>query len=97
MEHVDLAELRSAPRKVRKLDPVHIKEIAGAISALGFCVHAPIGKNNVVLDGVARIEAAKLLDLSRVLCLRIDLSLLEPPCCLLRLVAETRQAAVGHN
>ena len=69
---VALGDLRSQPRKVRKLDPGHAREIAASISALGFCVPVLIGKGNAVLDGEARVEAAKLLGLGSAPCVRID-------------------------
>jgi len=58
---VALSELRSAPRKVRKCDPAHVREVAGSISALGFCSPILIGDDNVVLDGEIRVEAVRLL------------------------------------
>jgi DNA modification methylase len=70
--HLPLGELRSPARDVRKRDPVHVREVAATISALGFCVPALVGKNNVVIDGEVRLEAAKLLGLSTIPCVRID-------------------------
>jgi DNA modification methylase len=59
-------------RKLRKNDQTHVREIADAISTLGFNVPLLIGKNNVVIDGGSRLEAAKLLGLSSVPCIRVD-------------------------
>jgi DNA modification methylase len=70
--YVLLGELRSPARNVRKIDPVHVRDVAATISALGFCVPLLVGKNNVVIDGEARLEAAKLLGLDRAPCVRID-------------------------
>ena len=70
--YVPLGELRSLARNVRKIDPAHAREVAATISALGFCVPILIGKNNVVIDGEVRLEAAKLLGLGRAPCVRID-------------------------
>src|ERR1019366_8956244 len=70
--YVPLDELRSPARKVRARDPAHLRDVAATISALGFCVPILIGKNNVVIDGEVRLEAAKLLGLSHVPCIRID-------------------------
>jgi DNA modification methylase len=64
--------LRSLARQVRLRDAVHVREVAAAISALGFCDPILIGKDNVVLDGEVRLEAAKLLGLDRVPCIRVD-------------------------
>jgi DNA modification methylase len=69
--YVPLGELRSPARKVRMRDPAHVREVAATISALGFCNPILIGKNNVVIDGEVRLEAAKLLSLGRTPCLRV--------------------------
>jgi ParB-like chromosome segregation protein Spo0J len=37
-----------------------VREIAAVIAELGFCDPILIGKDNVVLNGEARLEAAKL-------------------------------------
>ena len=70
--YVPLDELRSPTRKVRVRDAAHVREVAAAISALGFCDPILIGKDNVVLDGEARLEAAKQLGLPSVPCVRVD-------------------------
>ena len=49
-----------------------MRDVAAEISALGFCIPIPIGKNNRLIEGGVRLEAAKLLGLDRVPCLRID-------------------------
>jgi hypothetical protein len=59
-------------RKLRKSDPAHVREIANSISTLGFNVPLLVGKDNVVVDGDSRLEAAKLLGLSSVPCIRVD-------------------------
>jgi hypothetical protein len=69
---IPLDDLRLPTRKVRDSDPAHVRDVAGSISALGFCVPVLIGKDNLVVDGAARVEAARLLDLGRVPCVRID-------------------------
>jgi DNA modification methylase len=70
--NIPLDELRMPGRKIRKSDQAHVREVAGTISALGFCVPVLVGKNNVVIDGEIRVEAAKLLGLGRAPCIRID-------------------------
>jgi ParB-like chromosome segregation protein Spo0J len=74
LELVDilLDELRLPTRKVRDSDPAHVRDVAGSISALGFCVPVLVGKDKLVLDGAIRVEAARLLGLARVPCVRID-------------------------
>jgi DNA modification methylase len=64
--------LKSHARKLRKSDSLHIREIANSIGTLGFNVPLLIGKDNVVVDGDSRLEAAKLLGLSSVPCIRVD-------------------------
>ena len=59
-------------REVRKLDPVHVREVANSISALGFCTPILVGKDNLVLDGAVRVQAARLLGLGRAPCVRIE-------------------------
>jgi DNA modification methylase len=71
LAYIPLDELRISPRRLRKLDPAHVREIANAIATLGFCPPILIGKNNIVIDGVARIEAARLLGLESVPCIRV--------------------------
>jgi hypothetical protein len=70
--HVPLKDLRSPTRKIRNLDPAHVRDVAAVISELGFCVPILIGKNNVVIDGAVRLQAAKLLRLGRAPCIRIE-------------------------
>jgi DNA modification methylase len=67
---VDFLKLHG--RKLRKSDPAHIREIANSIGQLGFNVPLLVGKDNVVVDGGSRLEAAKLLGLSSVPCIRVD-------------------------
>ena len=64
--------LKSRLRKLRKSDPAHVREIANSIRTLGFNVPLLIGKENVVIDGDSRLEAAKLLGVSSVPCIRVD-------------------------
>jgi ParB-like nuclease domain len=68
---VPVQELRLPDRKLRKLNPAHVAEIAGSIKALGFCVPIIIDQNNVVVDGAARLEAARQIGFESVLCIRI--------------------------
>src|SRR5271157_3240325 len=69
--YLALDELKPAKRKLRKIAPDHVREVAASISALGFCAPVLIGKDNVSLDGEIRIEAARILGLDCVPCIRI--------------------------
>jgi len=59
-------------RNVRKVKPTHLREVAAAISSFGFCDPVLIDERNTVLDGVVRVEAAKLLGLPHIPCIRAD-------------------------
>jgi DNA modification methylase len=70
--YVPIEDLRMPSREVRALDPAHVREVASAISALGFCAPVLIGKDNAVIDGAVRVQAARQLGLARVPCVRIE-------------------------
>ena len=59
-------------RNVRKIEAVHVQEVANTISTLGFCDPILIGKDNVVIDGVIRVEAARQVGLREVPCIFIE-------------------------
>ena len=71
-EEISLSELQSVVNKARRLDPVHVRETARSIAALGFCSPILVGKGNVVLDGEVRVEACRQMGLDPVPCVRID-------------------------
>ena len=66
------ADLVVSERNVRKVEAAHINEVAAAISSVGFCDPVLIDERNIVLDGVVRVEAAKLLGLTHLPCIRTD-------------------------
>jgi hypothetical protein len=70
--YVPLEDLRMPSRVIRKLDAAHVREVASAISTLGFCAPVLIGKDNAVIDGAIRVHAARHLGLGRVPCVRIE-------------------------
>src|SRR5271165_1386976 len=70
--YVPLEDLRMPSREIRKLDPAHVRDVANAIGALGFCAPVLVGKDNAVIDGVVRVEAARQLGLGRAPCVRIE-------------------------
>jgi DNA modification methylase len=72
VSYVPLRELRPAKRKLRRLDPAHVREVANAIAALGFCQPILVGRANDMIDGEVRLEAARLLGIDVLPCLRID-------------------------
>ena len=71
LSDIPIADLRPSARKVRKLDPAHVREVASSISALGFCVPLLVGRDNEIIDGEVSYEAAKQLGLDRLPCVRI--------------------------
>ena len=66
------ADLGVPARNVRKIEAAHLREIAAAIASLGFCDPVLIDEGNGVLDGVVRVEAAKLLGLTHIPCIRAN-------------------------
>jgi DNA modification methylase len=66
------ADLVVPVRNVRKVETAHVHEVATAIRSFGFCDPVLIDEKNTVLDGVVRIEAAKLLGLPHIPCIRAD-------------------------
>ena len=71
LSEIRIADLRPSPRKVRKLDPAHVREVASSIGALGFCVPLLVGRDNEIINGEVSCEAARQLGLDRVPCVRI--------------------------
>jgi DNA modification methylase len=64
-----LEDLRPPARNARNVDPAHVTEIAHSIAMLGFCAPVLIDPDGRVLDGWARIEAARRTGLMRVPCI----------------------------
>ena len=71
LSYVRLEELRPSARKLRKLDPAHVREVAASIGLLGFCDPLLVDRGNGLIDGEARYEAAKQLGLDLVPCVRV--------------------------
>jgi ParB-like chromosome segregation protein Spo0J len=72
VSYVALIDLRPSPRKVRTLDPAHVREVASSIRVLGFCDPVLVGRDNELIDGEARYEAARQLGLDTIPCVRIE-------------------------
>ncbi len=72
LAYLPVKALRSSPRKLRRVDPAHVREVANVIASLGFCDPILVGRNNLVLDGEVRLEAAKLLGLALAPCVRVE-------------------------
>jgi hypothetical protein len=65
LSYILIGDLRPSPRKIRKLDLAHVREVASSISALGFCVPLLVGRDNQIINGEVSYEAAKQLGLNR--------------------------------
>jgi hypothetical protein len=61
LSSIRIADLRPSLRKVRKLAPAHVREVASSISCLGFCVPILVGRDNEIIHGEVSYEAAKQL------------------------------------
>ena len=74
LEVVDrlVADLKAPGRALRKLNKAHVLEIAASINTLGFCVPVLVGDNGRIIDGAARVEAAKYVGLTQVPCIEIQ-------------------------
>ncbi|MBV8474116.1 MAG: ParB N-terminal domain-containing protein, partial [Hyphomicrobiales bacterium] len=66
-----LDDLKLGPRRLRKLDPAHVREVANSIVRLGFSVPVLVGKGNVVINGEVAVAAARLVGLDRIPCVRV--------------------------
>jgi DNA modification methylase len=71
LSYFPIDDLRPSPRKLRKLNPAHIREVAASIGALGFCVPILVGRDNEIIHGEVSYEAGKQLGLDRLPCVRI--------------------------
>jgi DNA modification methylase len=71
LSYIPITDLRPSARKLRKLDPAHVREVASTIASLGFCVPILVGRDNELIDGEVRYEAAKQLGLDLIPCIRI--------------------------
>jgi ParB-like nuclease family protein len=71
LSYIPIDALRPSPRKLRKVDPAHVREVAASIGALGFCVPILVGRDNEIIHGEVSYEASKQLGLDRLPCIRI--------------------------
>jgi DNA modification methylase len=69
---VSIDELKAPTRKLRKDDLTRVKQIAKSMSDFQFYGVILIDKDNSIVDGHVRFEAAKLLGLRTLRCIRVD-------------------------
>ena len=73
IEVIPLDQLKSHPRNSKIHTKAQIEHIANSIRKFGFNDPLAIaGPENVILEGNGRIEAAKLLSMAELPCLRLD-------------------------
>jgi DNA modification methylase len=66
VEQRAIAALKTPARNVRKKDAAHVRRIANSIAVHGFCLPVLVDREGQVIDGVVRLEAARLMDLRTV-------------------------------
>ena len=69
---VQLTDLRVPKRQVRKLRPQDMEDVANSIRQFGVSTPILVDEKNQVIDGVAVVEAAKLLGLGSLPCVRLS-------------------------
>jgi DNA modification methylase len=72
IEHLPPSELKPHARNARTHSPKQIAQITASIGTLGFNNPVLIDKNNVIIAGHGRVEAAKLLGLETVPVIRLE-------------------------
>src|SRR5437763_12240842 len=72
IENIPIAALRPLRRNARTHSKKQIRQIADSIKTFGFTCPILVDGQNTVLAGHARLEAAKLLGLLEVPCLRLN-------------------------
>src|SRR5665213_1899802 len=70
--NIALADVKVSDRKTRNHSGEQLGEIMQSIPTLGFCAPLLVGKDNLVIDGEARLEAARQLGLATLPCILID-------------------------
>jgi hypothetical protein len=72
LEHLPVAGLKCWPRNARSHSRKQIRQIADSIRRFGFTNPVLVDRDHTILAGHGRVEAAKLLDMAEVPCLRIE-------------------------
>src|SRR4051812_9188948 len=72
VEHLALDALKPWARNARSHSPKQVRQIADSIRQFGFTNPVLIDHENTILAGHGRVQAARLLSLATVPCLRIE-------------------------
>ena len=74
IQNVSPEDLKPYPKNAKKHPKKQILQVAASIKEFGFNQPIVVDKNNVVIVGHGRLEAAKLLKLKEVPVLKVDLN-----------------------
>jgi DNA modification methylase len=69
---VYIDQLKAPPRKLRKKDLARVQEFARSIDEFQFYAPILVDTHNNIVDGHVRFEAARLLGMTTIRCLRVD-------------------------
>lgn len=72
IKEINVSEIKAYSRNVKKHDEEQVKQIANSIKQFGFRQPVVIDKNNEIVIGHGRVEAAKVLDYDTVPCILAD-------------------------
>lgn len=69
---IKVSEIKAYAKNVKKHDDEQVKQIANSIKQFGFRQPVVVDKNNEIVIGHGRVEAAKVLDMDTVPCIKAD-------------------------
>lgn len=72
IEYLKIADLTPYPNNARKHPPKQLQKLAANIKAVGFLVPVLIDKQNMLLAGHGRIEAAKMAGVKEIPAIRVE-------------------------
>jgi DNA modification methylase len=72
IEHLTIASLKPYPKNARTHSKKQVRQISDSITRFGFTNPVLIDNENTILAGHGRVEAAKLLALREVPCIRLE-------------------------
>jgi ParB-like chromosome segregation protein Spo0J len=72
MTNVKISDIKIKPGRI-PIDPVNVSEIAGSIKEIGLINPITITKDNILIAGLHRVEAMKLLEKEEIPCIQMDI------------------------